>query len=116
MYYLNELMIPKFRTALTRFRISAHSLAIETGRHQNIGKHERKCIFCNTNAIENEYHFLLVCPYYNDLRQKYFSRFYCRWPTINKFTALMSKQSKYHLDHLSRFLFFAFQKRSSGIS
>ena len=31
--YLQTLSSVKFRKALTRFRISAHSLAIETGRH-----------------------------------------------------------------------------------
>lgn len=108
--YLNELLIPKFRTTLTRFRISAHSLTIETGSHQNIEKkNERKCIFFNMNAIESEYHFKLVCPNYSDLRQKYLPRYYCRWPTINKFTAVMSKQSKYHIEYLSRCLYFAFQ-------
>ena len=55
--YLQILTPPKFRKALTRFRISAHSLAIESGRHNNIERNERKCIYCNMNVIESEFHF-----------------------------------------------------------
>ena len=71
--------------ALTRFRISAHSLAIETGRHHRKARRERKCIYCNMNVIESEYHFLLICPLYNDIRTKYLPRYYFTWPTVNKF-------------------------------
>ena len=39
--YLQVLSSFKFRRALTRFRISAHSLVIETGRHRNIERNER---------------------------------------------------------------------------
>ena len=50
--------------------------------------------FCNGTYIENEYHFLLVCPLYRDLRIKYFKAYYCRWPTLNEFDDLMCKTSK----------------------
>ena len=36
---------------------------IENGRHLKIDKNERKCIFCE-NEIENEEHFLIICPIY----------------------------------------------------
>ena len=55
--YLQILTTPKFRKALTRFRISAHSLAIESGRHNYIERNERKYIYCNMNVIEREFHF-----------------------------------------------------------
>ena len=55
---------------------------------------ERTCKYCNLDMVENEYHFLLVCPFYRDLRRKYFKTYYCQWPTINKFDDLMSKKSK----------------------
>ena len=64
---------------LTKYRLSNHCLRIETGRHERItnvcGKyeilprHERICLYCNTNCIENEMHFLLECPIYNNLRR-----------------------------------------------
>lgn len=48
----------------------------------------------------------------NDLRIKYLPRYYCRWPTLNKFNQLMCKQSKHILQQLSQYLYFATLKRS----
>ena len=61
--YLDFILEKKYRIALCQFRISAHNLAIEIGRHQNIPRDNRKCNFYNLNAIESEYHFLLVSTY-----------------------------------------------------
>ena len=55
------------RIALTKFRLSNHTLMIETGRHENIQQANRRCSFCPEN-IENEVHFLIHCPVYSNLR------------------------------------------------
>jgi hypothetical protein len=55
------------RNILIRFRISAHNLEIEKGRHQNIPLHERICKLCKLE-IEDEIHFLLQCPILNSFR------------------------------------------------
>ena len=69
----------------SRLRLSSHNLAIETGRYTSIPRRERICTFCNTNVVENEFHFLLACPYYIDLRRKYLPAYYCSWPSLHKF-------------------------------
>ena len=53
--------------ALTKIRISAHSLAIETGRYSKpkILACERYCKLCK-DKVEDEVHFLLYCPLYKD--------------------------------------------------
>jgi len=60
------------RNKLSKLRISAHSLAIETGRYSKpkTPPNERFCKFC-INQVEDEHHFLFQCPQYNLLRQKY---------------------------------------------
>ena len=60
--------------ALTRWRLSCHSLPIERGRHANIPKQERFCNQCNNRFLGDEVHALFMC---NDniiqsLRQKKF--------------------------------------------
>ena len=72
----------KYMIALCRLRISAHSIDMETGRHQNIPMENRICTNCRMNVLENEYHFLLVCHKFKDLRRKCFKPYYCHWPTI----------------------------------
>ena len=59
------------RTALTKFRLSNHNLMIEKGRHQNADLQDRTCPFC-PDQIEDEFHFLLKCPIYGELRHKLF--------------------------------------------
>ena len=61
----------KYLSALSRFRCSNHKLQIEAGRHVGLTRDDRICMLCNLNEIENEIHFLLKCPLYDDLRSKY---------------------------------------------
>ena len=72
------LMLPaKSRRSLTKLRISNHNLAIETGRYTKpkTTPDERKCPFCYMNFIEDEYHFLLVCPFYITEREHLINNF-----------------------------------------
>ena len=69
-----DVLFPKARNILPKFRCSAHNLMIEQGRFTNVERCNRIFQFCNMNCIEDEYNFLLVCtcPVYRDLRQTYF--------------------------------------------
>ena len=60
------------RSYITKLRISAHTLCIETGRYNKppIPRQNRLCKFC-PNSIEDETHFLLNCPKYEPQRNKY---------------------------------------------
>ena len=66
--YLTNIENINHRTALTKLRLSNHSLQIEKGRHQNIEKNQRFCPFC-PDSIEDEKHFLVACRIYNTLRE-----------------------------------------------
>ena len=72
--YLSTVNDPKLRKALTRYRLSEHSLAIEKGRHRQtpLPREDRLCTHCTQNAVETELHFLTTCPLYQDIRDTYF--------------------------------------------
>ena len=72
--YLNTVKDPKLRKALTRYRLSEHSLAIEKGRHRQtpLPREDRLCTHCTQNVVETELHFLTTCPLYQDIRDTYF--------------------------------------------
>ena len=110
--YLNRINVTRFRIALTQFRISAHNLAIEKGRHENIPKENRLCKYCNMKVIESEYHFLLVCPAYTTIRKQYLKPYYCHWPSINKFRSLMSSKSTKVINNLSKYIYYATRSRT----
>ena len=110
--YLNKITLNKYKFALSRFRLSSHNLTLETGRYYNIPKENRICTFCNMNKIESEYHFLLVCPLYAELRRQYLPQYYCRWPSLTKFKNLMQSKSEKVIKRLSKYIFFAQNKRN----
>ena len=71
--YLLNVKNRQYRVALTKLRISAHSLHIETGRYHKPMKtpvNDRICLHCDLGIIENEEHFLLSCTKYDALRNK----------------------------------------------
>lgn len=110
--YLHKLYIDKYRIALTKFRLSSHNLQIEKGRHEGIARNDRICQNCTMGVIENEYHFLLACPKYYDLRNKLLKPYFCHWPTIHKFKSLLSTTNINELINLSKYIYFAFKRRN----
>ena len=66
----------KIRKMLSRFRLSNHVLEIEKGRHckPKLPIQERTCKLCNNNTVEDEQHFICVCPAYQILRQEYIDK------------------------------------------
>ena len=57
------------RAGFTKLRISAHNLMIEKGRHLKMQAHDRVCKLCDLNVIEDEFHFMMICPFYSTLRK-----------------------------------------------
>ena len=72
--YLTEVKNIRHRIAMTRLRLSSHTLNIETGRHTNTDRADRLCTLCK-EGIEDETHMLITCPMYTSLRLTYLSDF-----------------------------------------
>lgn len=111
--YLTVISDSKYKIAMSRFRISSHSLNIETGRYDGTPRDQRICKSCSMNRVEDEYHFLLVCPHYRELRSKYFKPYFCHWPTMNKFETLLSSSNKKTICNVAKFIYFANKQRIS---
>ena len=58
--YLGSTMFPSYKSALAKFRTSAHKLPIEIERYSNVPRSARVCIF-GCDAIGDEAHYLLEC-------------------------------------------------------
>ena len=58
-----------YRTVITRWRLSNHKMAIETGRYERpmIERDQRVCRTCLVR--EDEEHALFSCPLYNNIRR-----------------------------------------------
>ena len=49
-------------------------LYVETGRFNNAPLERRLCTCSSLNEIEDEYHCLMICPKYDNLRHSIFSK------------------------------------------
>ena len=110
-YYLDIISVRKFRHVLTQIRTGHHPLEIERGRYMNIPREQRLCKMC-TSDIEDEYHFVLRCNAYNDLRNLYIPKKFYMNPNLHKFNMLFCSRSADILHTLAKFLYYAFKRRS----
>ena len=60
---------------------------------------------CNMNVIESEYHFLLVCLFYRNIRSKFLPKYYCKWPSIHKFNTLLTSSNNCMNIKLAKYIY-----------
>ena len=89
---------------------------MEQGRYSNIPRSERKCNICGNNDIEDEFHFVLICPTYRDLREQYIPLFYWRRAGMFKFVNLLNTTKKQLLHKLAIYIIKANKVRNSVIN
>lgn len=111
--YLDYISNNTHRVNLTRFRLSAHNLEIEAGRYLNIERENRFCKICNLTVVESEYHFLLCCPLYRDIRCNYIKN--CSFPNLNKFNLLLSSKNKSTVRNVAKYITEALKKRQEKL-
>ena len=101
------------RQTFTKFRVSNHKLAIETGRYgkQNTQRNQRLCVFCDRNEIETEEHMFKHCPLYQDLRLTLYEK---TGPGVenNDMLFFISSRDKNILFYTSKFLSNCFKLRN----
>ena len=59
--YMHEVKYYKYRSAITKFRISAHSFLVENGRWDKTPCEKCMCPLCFLNDIGNEKHCIFHC-------------------------------------------------------
>ena len=114
-YYLLKPLDDICKKYIARFRMSSHCLNIEHGRYRNELRENRLCTFCNQNDIEDEFHFILKCPFYSTLRQTYIKPYYYRNPSVFKLVQLLSVQNVKELRNLGKYLCCACKRRNSDV-
>ncbi len=98
---------------MTRLRTSSHRLAIESGRWSRPNRtplENRLCIVCM--ILEDEYHFVLECPLYADLRKTYIRRYFWNRPSMFKFIELVTSENNIVCRRLAMFVHKAFAVRN----
>ena len=60
--YISDVKYHKYRSAITKFRISAHTFPIEKGRWRSIPRDQRLCPLCLGDLIGDEKHHIFIVP------------------------------------------------------
>ena len=116
--YLLSIQNRSFTNSITKLRIGAHCLEIEKGRHKNIPPEKRMCPICK-DSIEDEYHFLMICPCYDEERKKLLTMCNNRTTLPNTsreiFNVILSCPDSISV-HLGQYIYNAMQKRSRALT
>jgi len=109
-----DLLPFKLRTNLSRLRLCSIKLAIETGRYSRnrTDRNQRVCKLCNHGDIEDEYHFVLICPAFEHIRKIYLKQYYYVRPSVFKFTELLQNDCKKEIINLARYVYNGVQLRN----
>ena len=104
----------KIRNAIAKIRLSSHTLQIEKGRHINISLSNRKCIFCKSNSIEDEVHFLFECDNYTNERSEFMKSLDIplNMTSSDIFILLFNSTDLFILSKLGKFIIKCFKKRN----
>ena len=100
--FLSDIQNDKLRRQLIWFRVTSHTLEIKFGRFMGSTRQDRICKVCNNNAVESEYHFLLCCPVYSNIRQTHLGKRFIRWPSIQKYNKTMASENKTLILHTEK--------------
>ena len=73
------------------------------------------CDFCDVPLIENEYHFLLECRAYRDIRQRLIPSFYWNPPSIQKFKQLLTRTDLRWLNNFGKYIQEAMEERQKRL-
>jgi hypothetical protein len=83
---LFDLMVDARRLRVfLRFRMGVHGLPIDVGRWCGVPRSQRTCDMCDTGAVGDEHHFVVVCPALAAVRTHYAPLFALRSRTLRAF-------------------------------
>ena len=86
--YIHEVKYYKYRSAITKFRISAHTFPVESGKWNKTPREKRVCPLCFSNDIGDEKHYIFYCtnPKLVEIRKTFIPEIYetfIPYPDVN---------------------------------
>ena len=83
------------RRVMAGLRMGCLPLAVETGRYTRVPYRQRVCQLCDRGEVEDQCHFLAICPAFRHLRLKLFN--YCHYKSTNFYHLTLQDKIKYIL-------------------
>ena len=103
-FYLSKNIPPHYKKSITKLRLLSLNLETERGRYYKIERNNRICKHRKID-IEDEYHFMLICPLFQEFRKKYIKIYYRRNPSVFKFIQLMRTENIKDLINIGKYIY-----------
>ena len=89
--YIHEVKYYKYRSAITKFRISAHTFPVESGRWDKTPREKRMCPLCFSNDTGDEKHYIFYCtnPKLVEIRKTFTPEIYETFPDVNSINDIL---------------------------
>ena len=113
--YLSLDMNRQLKVIMTRFRFGVSDINVHKLRYRNHNQAQLLCNYCK-DMVENEVHFLLCCPLYSEIREKFIPLKYYREPNLFRATILLNCNHDKTVENLCRFIYQAFRIRDIVLS
>ena len=92
---------PRERISMTKYRCANSRIPV----YSQIYMYDTEaCTLCNRKVTGDEYHYILICPYFRLNRELYIKPYYYRRPGMMKFEQLFSSKNKRTLSKLAKFI------------
>ena len=92
--YIHEVKYYKYRSAITKFRISAHTFPVESGRWDKTPREKRMRPLCFSNDISDKKHYIFHCtnPKLVEIRKTFTPEIYetfTPYPDVNSINDIL---------------------------
>ena len=118
--YMGIVNVGCHRSAMIKLIMSSHRLAIETGRWARpvVPRGQKACPVCcvlrsSDTRPEDEYHLILICPLYGNIRKVLIPKCYYNRPSMYKLVLLFNDARKMVIRNLAKFIYKAFILRKT---
>ena len=92
---------PRERISMTKYRCANSEIPV----YSQINMYDTEaCTLCNLKVTGDEYHYILICPYFRLNRELYIKLYYYRRPSMLKFEQLFSSKNKCILSKLAKYI------------
>ena len=81
-----------------------NNLPINTQRYEGIDRRERLCRKCELDVVGDEFHYIFVCPFFQQKRNELLPQTYIQRPNVSTFEQLINTDDKYVLLKLKHFI------------
>ena len=96
-----HLLQDDLRLPLCRFRCRNSKIPVENYHVLNLD--DKNCKLCNLNTEGDEYHYLLICPFFEYERKKFVPKYFYTYPSIEKMECLLNRGLP-HVSKIAKFV------------